>query len=194
MRLFWPAVFVFSVVVLCSSQEHLANSQPAAIQNPPAATHNASKRPKVFITDSQSWETSGSAGGSGGNWGAQTHGGARPQTAEIIKTFGERCRDVIVNNKLSVADYIVVLDHEGGKGLLRHKNKVAVFEKLSGDVVMSHSTLSLGGSVQECLRGHHQRLGAAQYRDSGWSSEGSQRTLGAESNTATYIHRCIGFT
>ena len=60
---------------------------------------------------------------------------------------------MIVNNKLSVADYIVVLDHEGGKGALRHKNKVAVFEKLSGDVVMSRSTLSLGGSVQDACEG-----------------------------------------
>jgi len=55
----------------------------------------------------------------------------------------------MINNKENIADYIVVLDHEGGKGVLRHRNKVAVFEKLSGDVVMSHSTLSLGGSVQD---------------------------------------------
>jgi CRISPR/Cas system-associated exonuclease Cas4 (RecB family) len=76
-------------------------------------------------------------------------GGARPQTAEIIKTFGERCPEVKVNNKPDKADYIVVLDHEGGKGFLRHKNKVAVFNQVSGDSVTSKSTLSLGGSVQE---------------------------------------------
>ena len=40
-------------------------------------------KPRVFITDSQSWEISGHAGGSGGAFGAETHGGARPQTAEI---------------------------------------------------------------------------------------------------------------
>ena len=95
----------------------------------------------------------GSAGGSNGNWGAQSHGGARPQTAEIIKTFGERCPQVMVNNKRDIADYIVLLDHEGGKGWLRHKDKVAVFQKASGDVVVSHSTLSLGGSVQDACEG-----------------------------------------
>ena len=105
--------------------------------------------PRVFVTDSQSWETHAAAGGSGGNWGASSHGGARPQTAEIIKTFGERCPTVTVNNLESRADYIVELDHEGGKGYLQHRNKVAVFEHLSGDVVVSKSTLSLGGSVQE---------------------------------------------
>jgi hypothetical protein len=76
-------------------------------------------------------------------------GGARPQTAEIIKTFGERCPQVMVNNIQAKADYIVLLDHEGGKGALRHKNKVAVFARVSGDSIVSKSTLSLGGSVQD---------------------------------------------
>jgi len=82
----------------------------------------ADDKPRVFITDSQSWEVSGHAGGSGGAFGAETHGGARPQTAEIIKTFGERCPQVTVNNIQSKAGYIVLLDHEGGKGVLRHRN------------------------------------------------------------------------
>jgi len=109
----------------------------------------ADDRPRVFVTDSTSWETRGSAGGSGGAWAAHSSGGARPQTAEIIKTFGERCPTVVVNNKQENADYIVVLDHEGGKSVFAHKNKVAVFDAASGDSVVSKSTLSLGGSVQE---------------------------------------------
>jgi PEGA domain len=76
-------------------------------------------------------------------------GGARPQTAEIIKTFGERCPQVTINNIQAKTDYIVLLDHEGGKGVLRHKNKVAVFARVSGDSIVSKSTLSLGGSVQD---------------------------------------------
>jgi hypothetical protein len=54
----------------------------------------------------------------------------------------------VTNNIQEKTDYVVVLDHEGGKGLLRHKNKVAVFNRVSGDSVVSKSTLSLGGSVQ----------------------------------------------
>jgi hypothetical protein len=104
---------------------------------------------RVFITDSESWSVAGSSGGSGGSYGGSMAGGARPQTAEIIKTFGQRCPDVKVNNKQDKADYVVLLDHEGGKGLLRHKNKVAVFNRVSGDSITSKSTLSLGGSVQE---------------------------------------------
>jgi hypothetical protein len=125
-----------------------SSAQPAATQDKPTATTPADAA-RVFITDSASWSVGGSSGGSGGSYGGAMAGGARPQTAEIIKTFGERCPEVKVNNKQEKADYIVLLDHEGGKGLLRHKNKVAVFNRMSGDSIVSKSTLSLGGSVQE---------------------------------------------
>lgn len=105
-------------------------------------------RPRVFITNSESWEVAGSAAGSGGTFASHTQGGARPQTAEIIKTFGERCEQVIVNNKQEKADYVVVLDHEGGKGYLLRRNKIAVFNK-DGDAIVSRSTRSLGNSVQD---------------------------------------------
>ncbi len=120
----------------------------------PTPAHLApANRPRVFITDSQSWEMRGGAVGADGSFGAASGGGARPQTAEIIKTFGERCPDVTVNNIQSKANYIVVLDHEGGKSFLAHRNKVAVFDARSGDSVISKSTLSLGGSVEEACKG-----------------------------------------
>ena len=135
MRLSWPVVFCLIFSTALFAQDH---PQP---------------KPHIFITDSQSWESRGSAGGSGGSWAAESHGGARPQTAEIIKTFGERCPQVMVNNRPSLADYVVVLDHEGGQVVLAHRNKVAVFQAVSGDVVMSHSTLSLGNSVKDACEG-----------------------------------------
>lgn len=127
------------------------SSASAFCQTAPTASSDADK-PRVFITDSQSWEMEGSAGGTAGTFGAHSHGGARPQTAEIIKTFGEKCPNVVVNNIREKAVYIVVLDHEGGKGAFRHKNKVAVFDAQTGDSIVSKSTLSLGGSVEEACR------------------------------------------
>jgi hypothetical protein len=90
----------------------------------------------------------GGGGGSSSGFGGATKGGARPQTAEIIKTFGERCPDVVVNNKQDKADYVVLLDHEGGKGLTHRDNKVAVFNG-DGDSILSHSTRSLGNAVKD---------------------------------------------
>jgi hypothetical protein len=114
-------------------------------QNPAPVSDKA----RVFISDSQSWAVAGYGGGGPGGGGSVTDGGARPQTAEIIKTFGERCPEVLINNIQEKTDYIVLLDHEGGKGYLQRRNKVAVFGRISGDSIVSKSTLSLGGSVQE---------------------------------------------
>jgi hypothetical protein len=108
----------------------------------------AAEKPRVFITDSKSWEISGGGGGSADGFGGGTHGGARPQTAEIIKTFGERCPGVTINNKQERADYVILLDHEGGKGLIRKDNKVAVFN-WDGDSILSRSTRSLGNAVED---------------------------------------------
>ena len=52
-----------------------------------------------------------------------------------------------INNKEERSDYVVLLDHEGGKGWARKDNKVAVFNA-NGDSIVSNSTRSLGGSVE----------------------------------------------
>ena len=105
-------------------------------------------RARVFITDSKSWELSGGGGGTGDGFGTASGGGARPQTAEIIKTFSERCPEAVVNNKQDRADYVVLLDHEGGKTSFLRDNKVAVFNR-EGDSIVSHSTRSLGNAVKD---------------------------------------------
>jgi hypothetical protein len=105
-------------------------------------------KPRVYITDSKSWEIGGGVGGTSDGFGGAAKGGDRPQTAEIIKTFNERCPSVIVNNRKEKADYVVLLDHEGGKDSISRDNKVVVFNK-DGDAIMSHSTRMLGNAVKD---------------------------------------------
>ncbi len=106
---------------------------------------------RIFISSSDSWSIGGGgfAGSSGG--GGSVQGGARPQTVEIMKTFRERCPEVIVTINQDKADYIVFLEHEGGKGLVRKDNKVAIFEK-EGDLIYANSTRSLGNSVKDACK------------------------------------------
>lgn len=108
----------------------------------------AADKPRVYIDESQSWEVGSSAGGADGTFGGTGGGGARPQTAEIIKTFGQRCSNVIINNRSDKADYVVLLQHEGGKAVVLHDNKVAVFNR-DGDTILSHSTITLGNAVSD---------------------------------------------
>ncbi len=102
----------------------------------------------IYVSDSDSWSmTGGFAGGGSGAAGVST-GGARPQTAEIIKTFGERCPDLHATMEKEKADYFVILDHEGGKGALRVDNKVVVFDS-TGTSIYSGSTRMLGNAVKD---------------------------------------------
>jgi hypothetical protein len=140
--------FVGPFLLVLSGFGNLALAQQTSTSQA-LATVNDQDKPRIYVTDSNSWSTQGSAGGSGGTFAASSSGGARPQTAEIIKTFGQRCPQVITNNRVDAANYIVELDHEGGKGLLTHKDKIAVFVQKSGDSIFSKSTLSVGGSVQD---------------------------------------------
>ena len=123
--------------------------------SPSPTTVSSDGKTRVLVTDSQSWETRGgsSAGGNKSGWGASSwiSGGARPQTAEIIKTLNERCPQITVTNNLQKADFVLTLDHEGGKSLLAHRNKVAVFNR-DGDDIFSASTRELGNSVKDACQ------------------------------------------
>jgi hypothetical protein len=55
---------------------------------------------------------------------------------------------VTINNNKEKADYIVLLDHEGGKELFLRDNKVVVFNR-DGDAIMSKSTRTLGNAVRD---------------------------------------------
>jgi len=49
------------------------------------------------------------------------------------------------------ANYVILLDHEGGKGIVRKDNKVAVFNE-EGDAIFSGSTRSLGNSIKDVCK------------------------------------------
>jgi hypothetical protein len=108
----------------------------------------AAEKPRIYISDSKSWEVKAGGGGTAGGFGEAGGGGDRPQTAEIIKTFNERCPQVIINNNRSKADFVVLLDHEGGKDAVSRDNKVVVFNG-EGDAIMSKSTRLLGNAVKD---------------------------------------------
>ena len=110
-----------------------------------SAYAQTNERPRVFIEDSESWEVKSdsiysttdkrgrvSIGGGGAS------GGAKPRTAEIMKRFAEQCPAVIVTSRKDRADFVVLLEHEGGKDLFNKDNKLAVFDR-EGDMVVSGS-------------------------------------------------------
>ena len=103
---------------------------------------------RIYITDSDSWSTSGGFYGSPDIGLSGSSGGARPQTVEVIKTFNDKCPTLTVTIKKEAADYIVMFDHEGGKTIFNVDNKVAIFNR-EGDAIYSGSTRSLGNAVKD---------------------------------------------
>jgi hypothetical protein len=100
------------------------------------------------VLQTDSWESSGEAlldadGGFAGH-----SGGARPQTAEVIKTVRERCGGVAVTGRREKADYRLLLEHEGGKPFFLRDNKYVLFDA-DDDVIVTGSTRSLGNAVKD---------------------------------------------
>ena len=117
----------------------------------------AQDKVRIYVTDSDSWSTSGGFA-SGDDLGlGGSSGGARPQTVEIVKTFNQRCPRLTVTIKKQSADYIVMLDHEGGKQIFRVNNKIAIFNS-EGDAIYSGSTRSLGNAVKDSCQAIYQDL------------------------------------
>lgn len=116
-------------------------------------TERASGQVRVFVTESTSWSVEGIETLSEGEGQGHLQGGAKPQTAEIMKTIGKRreCAGVIVTINREKADYILLLERVGGRDLISKDNKMALFNR-DGDMVASSSTRSLGNAVKDaCL-------------------------------------------
>ena len=102
-------------------------------------------RPRVFVEESNSWEVKGDSvysttdkkGRVRVSGGSQADG-AKPRTAEIMKRFAEQCSAVVVTMNKEKADFVVLLEHEGGKDLFDKDNKLAVFNS-DGDLIASGS-------------------------------------------------------
>jgi|SRR5438132_4400492 len=149
----------FLLALACAVPARALQTQAPAVRQPaprvePQGAESGTQTPasdgktRIYVSDSQSWEVNGGWGVSHGSAGGYERGGARPQTAEIIKTFNQRCPEYIVTNKKNRANYAVILDHEGGKGVLRRRNKIVVFNR-EGDAIFSNSTIELGSSVKD---------------------------------------------
>ncbi|MBV9073640.1 MAG: hypothetical protein JOZ10_08425 [Acidobacteria bacterium] len=121
----------------------------------------ADHRPVVFVQPSDSWKIEDSVGGSGNVILGSGRGGKEPQTAKIYQLLQHRqeCTGIAPNMLQQKADYVMLVEHGGGKG-----NRWAVSDK-DGDVVGSGESFVLGTSVADACR--------AVMKD--WSAKTSQK-------------------
>ena len=113
------------------------------------AAATAAEKPRVFITESQALNLSNDAEAGSAKSALSFSGGNSPQSLDVIKSFTQRCPQVLVTGNREKADFVVRLDHEGVSPVTPfvRGNKVAVFNKDS-DLVYSSSTRILGNAVK----------------------------------------------
>jgi hypothetical protein len=68
-----------------------------------------------------------------------------------MKDLGEKYPTVLATIRREAADYVLLFEHEPGKGALRHDSKWAVFLQ-AGDMLKSGATRSKGGAVEAACR------------------------------------------
>ena len=121
----------------------------------------AAAKPRVFITESQALNVTNDTAAGDSKSALSLMGGNTPQSLDVIKSFTQRCPEVIVTGDREKADYVVRLDHEAINPTTPfvRGNKVAVFDK-SSDLVYSSSTRILGSVVKgacAAILGHSRR-------------------------------------
>lgn len=104
------------------------------------------EKTRVYVADSRTWQVSGSSGTpeAPGSSVVIEHSG--PQAAEIIRTLGEQCPDLIVTSQREKSDFVLLV--EGKQSFLHRINEVVVFNH-AGDAVYSHSSNNLANSVKD---------------------------------------------
>jgi hypothetical protein len=117
----------------------------------PPDTSTADGKPRIYVSDSESWMVSGGFATNNGSGGGATVGGSSPQTVEIIKTLHERCPEIMVTNVREKAAYAILFDRESFKGVARRRDKIAVFRR-DGDTIFSDSTRSVGNAVKDACQ------------------------------------------
>jgi hypothetical protein len=70
-----------------------------------------------------------------------------PQTAEIVKTFGQKCPNVVVTSRREAATFTVVLENRVAKLLRKGDSKMVVFDR-AGDMVYGASERAMGKALR----------------------------------------------
>jgi hypothetical protein len=107
---------------------------------------------RVFVTDSESWDTRGGWGGnqeksssSSANETAKEQANIASEVEKLVTEVNRQCPQVVITSDVSRAAFAVTLAHEG-KNRMSERNKIVVFNH-GGDDIYSAATRGLGDSL-----------------------------------------------
>ena len=112
-----------------------------------------SSKPRVYLSDTQSWAASGGFSKSSSVADSKLYGGYDPEMSDIYQDFTSNCSTVVVTQEKSKANYVVLFDKGAtkkgltGLGGLVRVNKVTVLS-LSGETVFAREAHSADAVVR----------------------------------------------
>lgn len=124
----------------------LQSSEPARAASAPAEDHGP-RKPRVYVSDTASWNASGGFSRASSIAPDALYGGYDPDLTDIYQDFTSDCSAITVTQKKGDADFVVLFDKgtpkKGLKGLhgLVKVNKVTILSK-SGETLLSETARS----------------------------------------------------
>jgi hypothetical protein len=117
-------------------------------------------KPRVYVSDTQSWIASGGFSGVDTTAGEKLYGGYNPELPDIFQDFTSSCSSIIVTQEAPKADYAVLFDREAGSilGGLVKRSKIAVLSK-TGETIFSESAHSPDTAVKDACAAIQQKSG-----------------------------------
>ncbi|HEX5425703.1 MAG TPA: hypothetical protein VFW94_19300 [Candidatus Acidoferrales bacterium] len=117
-----------------------------------AAQQSGPQKPRVYVSDTASWNASGAFGNASSVAPGALYGGYNPDLVDIYQDFTSGCSTIAVTQKKSDADFVVLFDKgtpkKGVMGLhgLVKENKVTVLSK-TGETLVSEADHSPDAAV-----------------------------------------------
>ncbi len=117
-------------------------------------------KPRVYVSDTQSWTASGGFSGVDATAGEKLYGGYNPELPDIFQGFTSNCSSVIVTQEAPKADYAVLFDREASNKLggLVKRSKITVLSK-TGETIFSESAHSTDTAVKDACAAILQKSG-----------------------------------
>ena len=111
----------------------------------------AQDKPRIYVTNSEAWSSSGGFGAVSGTGAGAMAGGSSPQTVEVIDRFAKECPSLTVTSNRDAAEFVILFDRDAAakaRTNLARADKIAVFKK-NGDLVYSGKTRSVANAVKD---------------------------------------------
>lgn len=151
---------------LATTQAQLGAEGQTSSESRADAQQGASSKPRIYVSDTESWTASGGFGNPSSVAPGNLYGGYNPDLVDVYQDFTSDCPGAMVTQQKSNVDYVVLFDKQSNKkgitslGGLMKVNKVTVLSK-SGNTLLSQTSHSVDTAVKMACDAINQRSGAS---------------------------------